>query len=154
MAEPTSCSLLRQESAFHHITRPNPDRPVWQCWPEHIWNIALSIPLLKMSIKYLCYNHILVVINDQSVFCAVFIDIWAYKILPVSLTFVLIRKSKYYVYGIWNITPNLHTNFHFWKMWAESWTIMQEASFFIHGPKRRKENHLLSLKRPCWVSVV
>ena len=40
-------------------------------------------------------------------------------------------------------------------MWAEMWTIMQEASgLFIHGPKRRKENQLLSLKLPCWVSLI
>ena len=31
------------------------------------------------------------------------------------------------IINIWNITPNVHTNSHF-EMWAEKWTIMQEAS--------------------------
>ena len=31
------------------------------------------------------------------------------------------------IINIWDITPNLHTNSHF-EMWAEKWTIMQEAS--------------------------
>ena len=26
--------------------------------------------------------------------------------------------------------------------------------WFIHGPKRHKENHLLSLEHPCWLSLV
>ena len=29
-----------------------------------------------------------------------------------------------------------------------------EGKWFIHGPKRRKENQLLSLKLPCWLSGV
>ena len=28
------------------------------------------------------------------------------------------------------------------------------CKWFIHGPKRRKENQLLSLKHPCWLSSV
>ena len=28
------------------------------------------------------------------------------------------------------------------------------GKWFIHGPKRRKENQLLSLKHPCWLSLV
>ena len=28
------------------------------------------------------------------------------------------------------------------------------GKWFIHGPKRRKENQLLSLKHPCWLTQV
>ena len=28
------------------------------------------------------------------------------------------------------------------------------GKWFIHGPERRKENQLLSLKHPCWLSLV
>ena len=28
------------------------------------------------------------------------------------------------------------------------------GKWFIHGPKRRKENQLLSLKHPYWLSLV
>ena len=28
------------------------------------------------------------------------------------------------------------------------------GKWFIHGPKRRKENQLLSLEHPCWLSLV
>ena len=28
------------------------------------------------------------------------------------------------------------------------------GKWFIHGPKRRKENQVLILKHPCWLSVV
>ena len=28
------------------------------------------------------------------------------------------------------------------------------GKWFIHGPKRRKVNQLLSLKHPCWLSLV
>ena len=28
------------------------------------------------------------------------------------------------------------------------------GKWFIHGPKRRKENQLLSLKHPCWLSLI
>ena len=36
----------------------------------------------------------------------------------------------------------------------KQWTIMQEASGSSKRPKRRKDNQLLSLKHPCWLSVV
>ena len=40
-------------------------------------------------------------------------------------------------------------------MWAEKWTIMQEASEVVHPqPKHRKVHQLLSLKHPCWLSLV
>ena len=28
------------------------------------------------------------------------------------------------------------------------------GKWFVHGPKRRKKNQLLSLKHPCWLSLV
>ena len=34
--------------------------------------------------------------------------------------------------NIWNIIPNLPTNSDF-EMWAEKWTIMQEASLWLCG---------------------
>ena len=37
------------------------------------------------------------------------------------------RNNKY----IWNVTLNLHTNSHF-EMWAEKWTIKQEATEVVH----------------------
>ena len=37
------------------------------------------------------------------------------------------NEQRQEIINIWNITPNLHTNSHF-EMWAEKWTIMQEAS--------------------------
>ena len=37
------------------------------------------------------------------------------------------REQREEMINMWNITPNLHTNSHF-EMWAEKWTIMQEAS--------------------------
>ena len=40
------------------------------------------------------------------------------------------------------------------------WNVSQKVDYhaggkwFIHGPKRRKENQLLSLKHPCLLSLV
>ena len=41
--------------------------------------------------------------------------------------------------NIWNITPNLHTNSHY-KMWAEKWTVMQEASGLSTAPTPQGES--------------
>ena len=40
------------------------------------------------------------------------------------------------------------------------WNVSRKADYragdkwFIHDPKRRKENRFLSLKHPCWLSLV
>ena len=98
-----------------------------------------------------------------------------------------IRKSKYYVYGIWvynalgiwkgyyRVKKSLVS---YVKPWTEArnnkymkyhskltyqlqlWIVSRKVDYhaggkwFIHGTKRRKENQLLSLKHPCWLSLV
>ena len=42
-----------------------------------------------------------------------------------------------YQLSFWNVTPKV--DYHAGGKW------------FIHGPKRHKENQLLSLKYPCWL---
>ena len=63
--------------------------------------------------------------------------IWVYKALGIWKGYYRVKKNHWFrtwnreqrqeIINIWNITPNLHTNSHF-EMWAEKWTIMQEAS--------------------------
>ena len=58
------------------------------------------------------------------------------------------RNNKYMKYhskltyqlSFWNVS--LKVDFHAGSKW------------FIHGPKSRKENQLLSLKHPCWLFLV
>ena len=97
---------------------------------------------------------------------------------------VIVRKSKDYVYGIWvykalgiwkgyyRVKKSLVS---YVKPWTEArnnkyhskltyqlsfWNVSRKVDYhaggkwFIHGPKRRKENQLLSLKHPCWLSLV
>ena len=45
-----------------------------------------------------------------------------------------------YQLSFWNVSRKM--DYHAGGMW------------FIHGPKRHKENQLLSLKHPCWFSLV
>ena len=47
--------------------------------------------------------------------------------------------------NIWNLTPNLHTNSHF-KMWAEKWTIMQEASGSSTAPNADDSHNHYEIK--------
>ena len=49
-----------------------------------------------------------------------------------------IRNNEDYVYGI-NVSRKM--DYH------------AGGKLFIHGPKRSKENQLLSLKHPCWLSI-
>ena len=52
------------------------------------------------------------------------------------------RERRQEIINIWNITPNLHTNSHF-EMWAEKWTIMQEASGSSTAPNAK---HILACR--------
>ena len=94
-----------------------------------------------------------------------------------------IRKSKDYVYGIWVYKAlDIWKGYHrvkkslvsYVKPWTEArnnkymkyhskltfWNVSRKVDYhaggkwFIHGPKRRKENQLLSLKHSCWLSLV
>ena len=58
--------------------------------------------------------------------------------------YMRIRKSKDYVYGKW-----VYKVLGIWKV-----DYHVGGKWFIYGPKRLKENQLLSLKHPCWLSLV
>ena len=56
------------------------------------------------------------------------------------------------IINIWNLTQAYIPT----VIWSVSRKVDYHAGdkWFIHGPKRRKENQLLSLKHPCWLSLV
>ena len=58
------------------------------------------------------------------------------------------RNNKYMKYH-----SKLTYQFSFWNF-SRKVDYHAGGKWFIHGPNRRKENQLLSLKHPCWLSLV
>ena len=87
--------------------------------------------------------------------------IWVYKVLGIWKGYYRVKKSLVLCMKPWarnnneymKSYSNLHTNSHF-KNVNRKVDYHSGGKWFIHGPKRRKENQLLSLKHPCWLSLV
>ena len=99
-----------------------------------------------MAYPQICRSHQLCSVDDLATIMATnsirksndyVYGIWVYQALGIWKGYYRVKKNHWFhtwnreqrqeIINIWNITPNLHTNSHF-EMWAEKWTIMQEAS--------------------------
>ena len=89
--------------------------------------------------------------------------IWVYKVLGKWKGYYRVKKSSLVsCMKPWNEARNSkYMKYHFKRTYQLAfWNVSRNVDYhaggkwFIHGPKRRKENQLLSLKHPCWFSLV
>ena len=88
--------------------------------------------------------------------------IWVYKALDIWKGYYRVKKSLVSYVKPWTEgRNNEYMKYHSKLTYQLSfWNVSRKVNYhaggkwFIHGPKRRKENQLLSLKHPCWLSLV
>ena len=88
--------------------------------------------------------------------------IWVYKALGIWKGYYRVKKSLVSYVKPWTeARNNKYMKYHSKLTYQLSfWNVSRKVDYhaggkwFIHGPKRRKENQLLSLKHPCWLSLV
>ena len=88
--------------------------------------------------------------------------IWVYKALGIWKGYYRVKKSLVSYMKPWTeARNNKYMKYHSKLTYQLSfWNVSRKVDYhpggkwFIHGPKRRKENQLLSLKHPCWLSLV
>ena len=88
--------------------------------------------------------------------------IWVYKALDIWKGYYRVKKSLVSYMKPWTeARNNKYMKYHSKLTYQLSfWNVSRKVDYhaggkwFIHGPKRRKENQLLSLKHPCWLSLV
>ena len=88
--------------------------------------------------------------------------IWVYKALDIWKGYYRVKKSLVSYVKPWTETRNhKYMKYHSKLTYQLSfWNVSRKVDYhaggkwFIHGPKRRKENQLLSLKHSCWLSLV
>ena len=88
--------------------------------------------------------------------------IWVYKVLGIWEGYYRVKKSLVSCMKPWTEARNdKYMEYHSKLTYQLSfWNVSRKVDYhagrkwFIHGPKRRKENQLLSLKHPCWLSLL
>ena len=88
--------------------------------------------------------------------------IWVYKALDIWKGYYRVKKSLVSYVKPWTeARNNKYMKYHSKLTYQLSfWNVSRKVDYhaggkwFIHGPKRHKENQLLSLKHPCWLSLV
>ena len=88
--------------------------------------------------------------------------IWVYKALGIWKGYYRVKKPLVSYVKPWTeARNNKYMKYHSKLTYQLSfWNVSRKVDYhaggkwFIHGPKRRKENQLLSLKHPCWLSLV
>ena len=88
--------------------------------------------------------------------------IWVYKALDIWKGYYRVKKSLVSYVKPWTeARNNKYMKYHSKLTYQLSfWNLSRKVDYhaggkwFIHGPKRRKENQLLSLKHSCWLSLV
>ena len=88
--------------------------------------------------------------------------IWVYKALDIWKGYYRVKKSLVSYVKPWTeARNNEYMEYHSKLTYQLSfWNVSRKVDYhaggkwFIHGPKRRKENQLLSLKHSCWLSLV
>ena len=88
--------------------------------------------------------------------------IWVYKALDIWKGYYRVKKSLVSYVKPWTeARNNKYMKYHSKRTYQLSfWNVSRKVDYhaggkwFIHGPKRRKENQLLSLKHSCWLSLV
>ena len=88
--------------------------------------------------------------------------IWVYKALDIWKGYYRVKKSLVSYVKPWTeARNNKYMKYHSKLTYQLScWNVSRKVDYhaggkwYIHGPKRRKENQLLSLKHSCWLSLV
>ena len=88
--------------------------------------------------------------------------IWVYKSLDIWKGYYRVKKSLVSYVKPWTeARNNKYMKYHSKLTYQLSfWNVSRKVDYhaggkwFIHGPKRHKENQLLSLKHSCWLSLV
>ena len=109
----------------------------------HIWYMNWTLPVIRKSKDYVY-------------------GIWVYKALGIWKGYYRVNQSLVSYVKPWTeARNNEYMKYHSKLTYQLSfWNVSRKVDYhaggkwFIHGPKRRKENQLLSLKHPCWLSLV
>ena len=88
--------------------------------------------------------------------------VWVNKVLGIWKGYYRVKKSLVSCMKPWTEARNNKYMKYHSKLTCQLsfWNVRREMDYhaggkwFIHGPKRRKENQLLSLKHLCWLSLV
>ena len=111
--------------------------------------------------KQLCWCHQVLIIHIRKSKDYVY-GIWVYKALGIWKGYYRVKKSLVSYMKPWTeARNNEYMKYHSKLTYQLSfWNVSRKVDYhaggkwFIHGPKRRKENQLLSLKHPCWLSLL
>ena len=130
------------------------------------WNLFLKFQLTNWGrVTYICIST-LTIIGSDNVLIRKSKDyvygIWVYKALGIWKGYYRVKKSLVSYMKPWTeARNNKYMKYHSKLTYQLSfWNVSRKVDYhaggkwFIHGPKRRKENQLLSLKHPCWLSLV
>ena len=101
-----------------------------------------------------CVNYFLIRKSKDYVY-----GIWVYKVLGIWKGYYRVKKSLVSCIKPWTeARNNRYMKYHSKLTYQLSfWNVSRKVDYhaggkwFIHGPKRRLENQVLSLKHPCWL---
>ena len=123
-------------SATLHLT-------IFGIWSNNIQSVQYVICVIRKSKDYVY-------------------GIWVYKALCIWKGYYRVKTSLVSYVKPWTEAGNnKYMKYHSKLTYQLSfWNVSRKVDYhaggkwFIHGPRRRKENQLLSLKHPCWLSLV
>ena len=139
------------------------------CFASHSYMLNTYIYILDLTRdRNFAYMYISYSAVARSVKCLVrkskdyVYGIWVYKALDIWKGYYRVKKSLVSYVKPWTeARNNKYMKYHSKLTYQLSfWNVSRKMDYhaggkwFIHGPKRRKENQLLSLKHPCWLSLV
>ena len=137
-----------------------------QCWWRHsVWyELWIRINLQRIKLSYPptaahIRHPVKPIIRKSKDYVY---GIWVYKALDIWKGYYRVKKSLVsYVKPLTEARNNKYMKYHSKLTYQLSfWNVSRKVDYhaggkwFIHGPKRRKENQLLSLKHSCWLSLV
>ena len=125
------------------------------CVCADLWNGDFSVH----DILGLCIVVVLFLLRKSKDYVY---GIWVYKALDIWKGYYRVKKSLVSYVKPWTEARNNRCMKYHSKLTYQLsfWNVSRKVDYhaggkwFIHGPKRRKENQLLSLKHSCWLSLV
>ena len=129
----------------------------FESWELILQFISSGLTKLDETIGY-CWCPIVMIRKSKDYVYG----IWVYKALDIWKGYYRVKKSLVSYMKPWTeARNNKYMKYHSKLTYQLSfWNVSRKVDYhaggkwFIHGPKRRKENQLLSLKHPCWLSLV
>ena len=141
------------------------DNPLRKYYPFKLLYCYSNSVMSKGGVQYILrhplrgFAHLYIAIRKSKDYVY---GIWVYKALDIWKGYYRVKQSLVSYMKPWTEARNnkymkyhskLTNQLSFWNV-SRNVDYHAGGKWFIHGPKRRKENQLLSLKHPCWLSLV